>query len=468
MLEQLLILLGLALVLGQIRLGRRWLLLAASLLVVFWLQPETSPNNLMFWLPAATILLTALAWFITADPATRTLKQNGLAALVLIACVVLVDLDRFFDPLEIFPVFTPRPLVLGVILAGICAIFLVLFALRRFERFWLGLALGGILMLFVAVKIPAVFSGAYTWLTPFSGSNAQAAPLIRWLGFSYIAFRLIHTIQDRRSGRLPAVTLDEYVTYVIFFPTLSAGPIDRLERFVRELRQPLALKNDDWLFVIRRVSFGLFKKFILADLLAFSAINDYSVLQVQHPGWMWLMVYAYALQIYFDFSGYTDVAIGLGRLLGFQLPENFVQPYLQPNLTRFWNNWHMTLTQWFRAYYFNPLTRALRKGKLPAWAILIFVQISTMVLIGLWHGVTWNYVLWGLWHGLGLFIHNRWSEFQRTRANPAAVSPFWERISAAGSTFLTFNFVALGWVFFALSTPQLSWRVFLTLLGLPL
>jgi D-alanyl-lipoteichoic acid acyltransferase DltB (MBOAT superfamily) len=114
----------------------------------------------------------------------------------------------------------------------------------------------------------------------------------------------------------------------------------------------------------------------------------------------------------------------------------------------------MTLTQWFRAYFFNPVTRALRSGKksLPIPVIIFLTQLATMVLIGLWHGVTLNFVAWGMWHGLGLFIHNRWSDL--TRARFTTLSPRWHSILNIGGVLLTFNFVALGWVFFAL--PDLS------------
>ena len=109
-----------------------------------------------------------------------------------------------------------------------------------------------------------------------------------------------------------------------------------------------------------RLVIGLFKKFVLADLLAVISFNDLLVDYVRRPGWMWVFLYAYAFRIYFDFSGYTDMAIGMGRLLGVRLPENFAAPYLKPNIALFWNSWHMSLTQWFRSYVFNPLARWLR------------------------------------------------------------------------------------------------------------
>ncbi len=189
---------------------------------------------------------------------------------------------------------------------------------------------------------------------------------------------------------------------------------------------------------------------------------------MRSPLFLWVFLYAYAFQIYFDFSGYTDIAIGLGRFMGIQLPENFTVPYLKSNLTLFWNSWHITLTQWFRSYFFNPLTRFLRGSysSLPVWVIIFVTQISTMLLIGLWHGVTPGFALWGLWHGIGLFIQNRWSEFIRNRTPLWMQSGKGQSVTRAFGIFLTFNYVALGWLFFNLSTPAIAWQALLKLFGL--
>jgi D-alanyl-lipoteichoic acid acyltransferase DltB (MBOAT superfamily) len=253
---------------------------------------------------------------------------------------------------------------------------------------------------------------------------------------------------------------------VIFFPALAAGPIDRIERFVTDLRRPVTLKSDDIGEAGERLALGLFKKFAIADTLGLVALNGTNALQVRTAGWAWVLLYAYAFQIFFDFSGYTDIAIGLGRLLGIRLPENFKAPYLKANLTQFWNNWHITLTQWFRAYFFNPLTRALRSGKkvLPIIVIIFITQLCTMLLIGLWHGATWNFVAWGAWHGLGLFIHNRWSDW--TKAGFARLTSGWQRLLNVGGVVLTFHYVALGWVFFALPSLAVSIAYLQRLVGL--
>ena len=205
---------------------------------------------------------------------------------------------------------------------------------------------------------------------------------------------------------------------------------------------------------------------MIADTLAIIALNDALATQVRTTGWMWVVVYAYAFQIYFDFSGYTDIAIGIARLVGIKLPENFASPYTKPNLTQFWNNWHMTLTQWFRAYFFNPFNRWIRAYKnTPAWMMILIGQLATMLLIGLWHGVTLNFILWGTWHGLGLFIQNRWSDFVRVRFPNLQQNALFQSALQFGGVLLTFHFVALGWVFFALSEPSLSWQVLLALSG---
>jgi len=150
------------------------------------------------------------------------------------------------------------------------------------------------------------------------------------------------------------------------------------------------------------------------------------------------------------------------------LPENFNAPYLKPNLTQFWNSWHISLTQWFRAYYFNPLTRAIRSAKnpLPVWVIIFITQISTFVLIGLWHGVTAGFAIWGLWHGIGLFVQNRWSEFICPRIPTWAQTQGSQKVLGALGVFLTFNYVALGWLFFNLANPAIAWLAMKKLFGI--
>jgi D-alanyl-lipoteichoic acid acyltransferase DltB (MBOAT superfamily) len=321
----------------------------------------------------------------------------------------------------------------------------------------------------VILKTPALSLQTSIFLRTLTNRSVENASFtdLRWLGISYIAFRLIHVLRDRQTGRLPELSLSEFATYVVFFPSLAAGPIDRAERFVQDLRKEFILTQDQTLWAGQRLVMGLFKKFVIADTLALISLNDLLATQVSSPGWMWLIVYAYAFQIYFDFSGYTDIAIGIAGLVGVKLPENFAAPYLRPNLTQFWNSWHMTLTQWFRSYFFNPFNRWMRSHKsIPPWTMILFGQVVTMSLIGLWHGVTLNFVLWGLWHGLGLFVQNRWSDFIRTRFPNLQEDLRLKSALQIGGIVLTFHFVVLGWVLFALSQPSLSWQVIRKLFGI--
>lgn len=452
------------------RIPRGWFLLAASSLSVFWLQPALPIRYLDFWLPVATLTLAAFSWALTAPPENRSLRKN-LPALLLIAVVVLgVGATRLLSNASIIAPSKPPPfLEITIVLGAVCLGFWLLAKPKRILPAALTAGIILLISLLVALKFPPLTAWISAQLRDLSGQSAAlASPFdIRWLGFSYIAFRLIHTIRDRQTGRLPSVDLQEYVNYVIFFPAITAGPIDRLERFTADLRKPSPLDANGFLSGGKRLAEGLFKKFVIADALALIALNATNATQVSSTGWTWVLVYAFSLQIFFDFSGYTDIAIGLGIWLGITLPENFNRPYLKPNITQFWNNWHMTLTQWFRAYYFNPLTRAMRGSRraFPAWFVLFFTQVTTMVLIGMWHGITWSFIVWGLWQGIGLFAQNRYSEWARPRTAALAARPGWAKAINMAGIFLTFNYLALGWVWFTVPNPALALQVLSRMFG---
>ncbi|MGZ9164101.1 MAG: MBOAT family O-acyltransferase, partial [Anaerolineales bacterium] len=415
--SQLFIIAAVALVVGQTKKGRSLALLAVGTFIIYWFQPAQEVVTLTFWLPTFTLVLTILAWLLTSTPEVRGWKQNWPAIAVPVGVVVLIDLNRYFHFEAIFTSATPRPQWIGVLLVILLFFTFLIARFRVYPPALFVIATISLILLFVLVKLPSVLSSVADVIAALRGKEASGLSSVSWLGFSYVAFRLLHTILDRKAGRLPAVVLAEYINYVIFFPSFVAGPIDRLERFTRDLNCPVTLDREDWLYAGNRFFLGLFKKFVIADALSWIALNDLFAQQVDSSAWMWILLYCYSLRIYFDFSGYTDIAIGLGRLLGVHLPENFDSPYLKQNLTQFWNSWHMTLTQWFRSYFFNPFTRALRSSKepMPAVFVILLAQTSTMVLIGLWHGITVGFVLWGLWHGLGLFIQNRWSDYMKGR-----------------------------------------------------
>jgi D-alanyl-lipoteichoic acid acyltransferase DltB (MBOAT superfamily) len=452
-----------ALLVGALTRGalRTYLLLALSVFAVYWLQPVVPLRSFDFWFPSITLVLVVLTWFITSRSDAWGAPRNITALLIIPACAALVALSRYFPTISFLTTTPPRFIAFLAFLAA--AGVAVLFAawLSRRWTWILSAAIVLLIVVLVILKTPALSlqtSVVVRMLANRPVENALATDL-RWLGFSYIAFRLIHVMRDKQTGRLPELSLAEFGTYVVFFPSLAAGPIDRAERFALDLRRDFTLNQAETLWAGQRFFIGLFKKFVIADTLALIALNDTLAAQVRGTGWMWIVVYAYAFQIYFDFSGYTDMAIGMAGMAGVRLPENFAAPYLRSNLTQFWNSWHMTLTQWIRSYFFNPFNRWIRGFRsLPAWSMILAGQVATMLIIGLWHGVTVNFVFWGLWHGLGLFLQNRWSDYARIRF--AAANPKSKLLLQMSGVLLTFHFVALGWVFFALSSPSLSWLVF--------
>jgi alginate O-acetyltransferase complex protein AlgI len=448
--------------------GRTAFLFGASVLVVYWLQPSLPVRGLDYWLPTLTLGLTVICWAAVTPPEERSLRANTPALLGLLGAALLVALSRLISLPAGILTLAPPPLsqsLIGLVILGI----FVYISIRSNQPL-VGLMLAVLIGLFFLLKTPFLAQSVSIGLRAVAGQNTTGAAAVdfRWLGFSYLAFRLIHTLRDRQSGRLPSASLAEYLIYAIFFPAFSSGPIDRLERFLKDLRSPTLLDADEASEAVRRLIVGLFKKFAVADTIAIIALNPQVAGQVTHPGWLWVMLYAYALQIYFDFSGYTDIALGTARILGFHLPENFNNPYGRTNLTQFWNNWHMTLTQWVRAYFFNPITRWLRvkKPDLSPLLVMAIGQIGTMLLIGLWHGITVNFIIWGLWHGIGLFVQNRWSDWAKRSPLGKVESVWGNKLVNFGGWFLTFHYVAFGWVWFCLPDMGTALRVFAGLMGL--
>jgi len=461
---------------------RRWrisFLLVTSLIAVYWLQPSTPIRNLDFWLPTASIFLTILVWAITHQVQVRQTRQTWITAFIVLGVVLLVGVTRYVEPICCLTPSRPPDLIRILVTTGLAAgIIAIFYRFSPGNRFLPYIAIFTILGLFIILKSEPLSKSASAWMRYSTGQPYELASALDlpWLGFSYLSFRLLHVLRDYQSGKLPSFSLDEFITYAIFFPSYTAGPIDRSQRFIGGLQQnlePIELSNQfqnsatNTILGVKRIILGAFKKFVLADSLAIIALNSQNAAQTNSTLWTWILLLAFGLRIYFDFSGYTDIAIGLGRLVGVKLPENFDRPYLKPNLTMFWNSWHITLAQFFRAYYFNPFTRMLRTSKhsLPSWSIIFVGQFTTMVLIGLWHGITWNFFLWGAWHGLGLFIHNRWTEWIRPKKNIQVMLRNNIRISNSLNWMVTFLFITLGWVWFALPNPDSAWDTFKQLVG---
>jgi D-alanyl-lipoteichoic acid acyltransferase DltB (MBOAT superfamily) len=272
--------------------------------------------------------------------------------------------------------------------------------------------------------------------------NPVRLRLVLPFGISFFTFETMsYTIDVWRGELQPARRYLDYLLFVCFFPHLVAGPIVRpgqmLPQLQREPRVDAAMQARG----LWRIGVGLGKKILIGDYLAQAVVNRvfstperFSALEVL------VATYAYAAQIYADFSGYTDVALGSAALFGYELPENFDAPYAARNLQDFWHRWHMSLSTWLRDYLYKPLGGS-RGTSLQTYRNLMI----TMVLGGLWHGASWNFVLWGALHGGALAVTRMW---QRRAGATESTSPA-ARVIA---TLATFHFVCLAWIFFRAPT----------------
>lgn len=449
---------------------RGWVLMIASIIALYWLQPFLPIRYLDYILPTLTIALTVVVWRITQTPQA----EDRFALVVIVVLIIGMSAMRYLAPeLRLTPSRPPDTLIVAAVVLIIVGFGLIVQRAvheppLQIRRFAIVLVMLLIVALFVVLKASPLAAGLSSLLRTQTGQDVTlASPLdIGWLGFSYVAFRLLHVLRDRQTGKLPILSLREHMTYVVFFPAFTAGPIDRAERFVKDER---ALSETPILIAPRllyggeRIAIGLFKKFVLADSLALIALDATNAAQTNSTGWLWVLLYAYALRLYFDFGGYTDIAIGIGYLYGITLPENFDRPYLKPSLAAFWQSWHITLSHWARFYVFSPLSRALIMRKFNTLQVVFASQLATMIVIGLWHGITLNFLIWGIWHGVGLFVHKLWSD--RTRQWYMGLKDYPRRKQAwtIMGALLTFHYVALGWVWFALPETDMAARVLLRL-----
>lgn len=451
---------------------RGWVLLLASVFGLYWLQPALPIRYLDFALPTATLILSVWIW---AGVRQTAWERDDSLALALSGGMVLGIAATRYLIKDLRPTPSRPPDIVWVFLAlvAMLAVFTLLdFIRRRSLKALMGVLMAGVVGIFIVLKQESLTRTLAEYLRGWGGQAVDLAnPAdIQWLGFSYVAFRLIHILRDRQVGKLPSLTLREHLTYILFLPALTAGPIDRAERFITDIRelpsQPL-WQAPRLMEGVTRISIGLFKKFALADALALIALNATNATQITTTAGLWLHLYLYAWRLFWDFSGYTDIAIGIGILLGFRLPENFERPYLKANITAFWQSWHMTLSSWVRFYVFFPLSRSLLRLKRrpnPTLVVLI-AHLSTMIVIGLWHGITVNFLIWGVWHGLGLFVHKLWSDRTRKHYRQLQQHLFRKRAWMAAGMVLTFHYVALGWVWFSLPDFSTAADVFLKLWG---
>jgi alginate O-acetyltransferase complex protein AlgI len=269
------------------------------------------------------------------------------------------------------------------------------------------------------------------------------------LGISFFTFEFIHYLFEIYRGNKPVDSFVLFALYAAFFPTQIAGPIKRYPDFVQQMQADRQLRLTYFDEGVPLIIIGLAKKILLADTLAvfvnmgFTDPTPYGALE------LWLFAFAFAFQIYFDFSGYTDIGRGSAMLFGYHIPINFNMPYIAANISDFWRRWHISLSTWLRDYLFIPLGGS-RGGK---WQTQRNLMV-TMTLGGLWHGASWNFIIWGIYHGLLLAGHREFSELKQRFAwlEKSIDSPAGKLLSML----LTFAAVCVGWVFFRVQDMRLA------------
>lgn len=341
------------------------------------------------------------------------------------------------------------PLLLSLTIVDFAAAILLERAGDRFRRPALAISLAANLGFLAFFKYFNFLAGNFAGILG-RPDDTFMLKIVLPLGISFHTFQSMSYVIDVCRRQQKAIrNFADYALFVAFFPQLVAGPIVRAEEFFGDLdrwRAPSAAEIHRGLFLILM---GLVKKAALADQFAGVADAYFTNIHAS-PGALsaWSGALAFAMQIFFDFSGYTDIAIGCAALLGFHFPRNFNRPYLASGIAEFWRRWHMSLSRWLRDYLYIPLG-GNRRG---AWRTYLNLMI-TMLLGGLWHGASWKFVIWGGYHGALLSLGKMWNSIRGNRPSNAltwAARPL--------QIAFTFGLVTIGWVFFRAETLSNAWE----------
>lgn len=314
------------------------------------------------------------------------------------------------------------------------------------------------LCLTLGVAVPLVILGIFKYFNFFIDSFASAfgissihtLSIILPVGISFYTFQSLSYTIDVSRNRLPAQkSFLKLALYISFFPQLVAGPIVKANDFIPQLDEDRSISLKNLEKGIQIFFIGMLKKVVIADNISvfvdevFGNPKEFSGMTVL------LGVVAYAIQIYCDFAGYSDMAIGSAKCIGFDINRNFNLPYISRNVSEFWKRWHISLSTWLMEYLYIPLG-GNRKGKVRTYLNLII----TMLLGGLWHGANWTFVAWGLFHGIGLCVHKLYMKLRKRDKNYKG-----KLIPNIISTIFTFAFVCFGWIFFRADNFVIAWNV---------
>ncbi len=307
--------------------------------------------------------------------------------------------------------------------------------------------------IFLNIGILLYFKYMNFFIEQFNSMNLFGSLSFSWLhlampiGISFITFqKLAYTFDVYRNATSPFKRIQDYALYIFMFPQMIAGPIVRPGQIAEQIsNKNLHNTSDDILLGLNRFILGLAKKVLIADVLAQHVNQIFALNPTQlTTGLAWVGALSYTFQIYFDFSGYSDMAIGLARIFGFKIPENFNNPYISGSITEFWKRWHMTLSFWFRDYVFMPLANATSNKlkhenyfNIKTDKIIYFITaLTTFIFCGFWHGAAWTFILWGLYQGLFIIFDRLF------------LLKFFKKIGKVPSQVITFIIIILGWVLF--------------------
>jgi D-alanyl-lipoteichoic acid acyltransferase DltB (MBOAT superfamily) len=272
------------------------------------------------------------------------------------------------------------------------------------------------------------------------------------LGISFFAFEFIHYIADVYKGSAPVKNFMEFALFPSFFPTQIAGPIKRFQDFVPQLTHDTKFKMVYLNEGVELILFGLFKKICLADNVAIVVNRCYAHPDLLSAADMWIATWAFFFQVYFDFSGYTDVARGSAMLMGFKVPINFNMPMIAGSITDYWRRWHMSLSTWLRDYLYFPLGGS-KKGEL----ITQRNAMITMTICGLWHGASMNFLAWGMYLGMMSVVHREWQKFCAKHEKLQAIVA--SKVFHVCAVAFTFNCFSFGLVFFRSADMKTAFSV---------
>ncbi len=296
---------------------------------------------------------------------------------------------------------------------------------------------------FIGIAVPLVILAIFKYFNFFLDSfadvfgieNIGTLNIILPVGISFYTFQSMSYTIDVIRKEIKSEKFLNVALYIAFFPQLVAGPVVKASDFIPQLKEDRRIKVKNLIEGMQIFVFGLFKKVVLADNLSVFVDDVFSKPQAFHSVSVVLAVVSYSIQIYFDFSGYSDMAIGCAKCLGYDFNRNFNMPYISKNISEFWKRWHISLSTWLQQYLYIPLG-GNRKGVARMYINLLI----TMTLGGLWHGASWNFVIWGVFHGVLLCIHKFYKSLKKSKKENAFISSL--------NVILTYIMVCLGWVFF--------------------